>query len=188
MILHIRPARGYCALPYALFILFLTISFGGFAQPDSIREKPYQLRGKLDVPLLSIGTVGSVTGVLLREQHSPLDAGELAMQNASEVWSIDRSAVDNYSDGARIASDGLLAASYAAPLALLAFEEARSDAGTLGIMLLETILLNETLTGMTKALVTRPRPYTILIYLLSGGLTTITPSRFFRGIPRTVRQ
>ena len=146
--------------PYAFLILFLSASSGSYAQRNNAQDSPYQLRRGLEIPLMSVSTAGSLASVLLREQRSPLNAGELARLDASDVLALDRSAVDNYSDGARMASDGLLVASYAAPLALLAFEEARSDAGTLGLMLLEALLLNEALTGMTKALVTRPRPYT----------------------------
>lgn len=146
---------------YAFSVLFLLVSLGSYAQQRvDTRNSPYQLRYSQEIPLMGIGTAGSVVSVLLREQRSPLEVGELNELSTDNVLSIDRSAIANYSNGARIASDGLLIVSYAAPLALLAFEEARSDASTLGLMLLETLLLNETLTGMTKALVTRPRPYT----------------------------
>ena len=54
----------------------------------------------------------------------------------------------------------LLTLSYAPPITTLFLQGVSSDAGTIGVMLAETLLLNEALTGLAKTLVARPRPYT----------------------------
>ena len=129
------------------------IVIGGYAQ-----DSPYQLSEARDIPLLGVGLAGTIGSVLLKEQRDPLTLRELNSLRTDNILAIDRS-VGNFSNDARIASDVLVASTFAMPLVLLAFEESRADAGTWAVMLLETVLLNEALTGMTKALVTRPRPF-----------------------------
>ncbi len=147
--------RSYLTLFYALLLLFLSALFPAHAQ-----ESPYQLRRNLDVPLFGVGAAGSLAGLLWRTQREPLTIVELNALRVNDVWGPDRSATENYSSGARRISDVLVASSYVLPLAFLAFKDIRPDGGTLGVMLVETMLINEALTGLTKAAVLRARPYT----------------------------
>ena len=139
---------------YGLLILFLLLTTGASAQ-----EGAYQLRGRTEIPLLATGAAGVTASILLRDKHEPLSLEDVGKLNVDDILAFDGGGT-NYSEGAAATSDILVMSSFAAPLALLAFDETRSDAGTLGLILLETVMLNEALTGITKALVKRPRPYT----------------------------
>ena len=147
--------RTNLALRYALFLLLLSVCSGAYAQ-----EGTYQLRTAREVPLLATGAAGVTTSVLLRHQREPLSLEDVGKLNVSDILAIDRRTTRNYSEIAVTTSDALVGISFAVPFALLAFEAPRNDAGTLGVILLETVMLNEALTGITKALVRRPRPNT----------------------------
>ena len=147
------PWRRNLTLLYAFSLLLFSTHLGAYAQ-----EGTYQLRAAREIPLLATGAAGVAASVLLRHKHKPLSLEDVGKLNVSDILAIDRRTTGNYSEGAVKTSDALVGASYAAPLALLAFADARNDAGTLGLILLETVMLNEALTGITKALVRRPRP------------------------------
>lgn len=149
------PWRRNLTLLYAFALLFSSIYSDAYAQ-----EGTYQLRAAREIPLLATGAAGVAASILLRHKREPLSLDDIGKLNVSDVLAIDRRTTNNYSEGAVITSDALVGASYAAPLALLAFEDTRNDTGTLGLILLETVMLNEALTGITKALVRRPRPNT----------------------------
>ncbi len=137
-----------------LCLVFLLYSFAGYAQ------QRYALSPGKDISLLGAGVVGTTASILLRNKHKPLTAEDLGKLNASDIFAIDQSAASYYGRGARIASDVLLTTSYIFPLTTLFIEDVRSEANIIGIMLAETVLINEALTGVTKALVRRPRPFT----------------------------
>jgi membrane-associated phospholipid phosphatase len=147
--------RSNLTLLYALLLLLSSVLL-----PANAQEATYQLRRNLDIPLFGTGAAGSLAGLLWRTRREPLAIIELNALQINDVWEPDRSATRNYSRGARRTSDLLVASSYMLPLALLAFKDIRPDAGTLGVILVETILINEALTGLTKAAVQRARPYT----------------------------
>ncbi|MGB3779830.1 MAG: phosphatase PAP2 family protein [Tunicatimonas sp.] len=149
------PWRRNPTLLYAFLFLLLSTHSGAYAQ-----EGTYRLGAAREIPLLATGSAGVTASILLRHKREPLSLEDVGKLNVSDVLAIDRRATRNYSERAVITSDALVGASFAAPLVLLAFKETRSDAGTLGLILLESVMLNEALTGLTKALVRRPRPNT----------------------------
>nr|WKN35119.1 phosphatase PAP2 family protein [Tunicatimonas sp. TK19036] len=136
------------------FIFFCLLSPVGYSQHI------YQLKPAKEIPLLAAGVGGTITSVLLRNKYKPLTADDLGKLNASDIFAIDHSAASNYGKGARVASDVFVSVSYAFPLTTLFLPDIRSDPGTIGVMLAEALLINETLTGITKSLVRRPRPFT----------------------------
>lgn len=148
------PVRSRLTLAYGLVVLFLSTNFGAYAQ-----EGAYQLSNSREIPLLATGAAGVTASILLRNKREPLSLEDIGTLNVDDILAIDGRA-GNYGEGATTTSDVLVISSFATPLALLAFDETRSDAGTLGLILLETVMLNEALTGITKALIKRPRPYT----------------------------
>ena len=148
------PFRLHLTLVYALLLSSLSLSQEIFAQKGS-----YQLKTGREVPLLATGAAGVTASILLRDKREPLSLNDVGKLNADDILALDGKGT-NYSEGAATTSDILVMSSFAAPLALLTFGDTRHDAGTLGLILLETMMLNEALTGITKALVKRPRPYT----------------------------
>ncbi|WKN44110.1 phosphatase PAP2 family protein [Tunicatimonas pelagia] len=120
----------------------------------------YELKTARETTLLSVGATGTVVGAILRNNRETLKLAEVEELDINDVLALDQLSDGTYREGARITSDVLVGVSLAIPLTLLAFDNARADAGTLGVILLETLAINETLTGITKALAARPRPYT----------------------------
>jgi len=140
--------------PWGIALFFLLFS------NQTTYGQGYELKTAREITLLSVGAAGTATSILLREKREPLMLKDIANFSISDVFAIDRLSKGNYHEGAKTASDVLVSVSFALPLTLLAFDDARTDAGTLGVILLETVAINEALTGITKALVKRPRPYT----------------------------
>ena len=126
----------------------------------SSQDKAYQLSKSTDIPLLSGGALGTATSLWLRSKNDPYDLARIDQLDMDNLLPLDHSATDNFSEASRLTSDILLTASYTLPLTALIIPEARQNIGAISVMLAESILLNETLTGITKALVKRPRPYT----------------------------
>ncbi|MFP4088864.1 MAG: phosphatase PAP2 family protein [Cyclobacteriaceae bacterium] len=144
----------------ALPLIFFWITACLVSANATAQDKVYELDSKKEVPILSAGTAGTVTSLILRDKREPLQTANFSMLDPDRLLGIDRTAINNYNESARLASDIFLNASYLFPLTALAFQDARSEFGTISVMMLETILLNETFTGLTKTLVSRPRPFT----------------------------
>lgn len=143
--------------------LFSIVLLTGILLPQNpllAQEKAYQLNKNKEIPLLTTGTVGTITSLVLRNRQMPLDSLQIIELKRDHLLGFDLPATENYNKDARIASDVFLNISYLFPLTSLLIPEARQEFGTISVMLLETILLNETLTGLSKVLVSRPRPYT----------------------------
>ncbi|WPP52202.1 phosphatase PAP2 family protein [Catalinimonas niigatensis] len=143
----------------SLFLVILLI-LGTLGESAVAQQKAYQLSPGKEIPLLSVGAAGTVTSLLLRRNQVSLDSTQIVDLSSDRLLGVDLSAIDNYHQGARIASDVFLSVSYLFPLTPLLLKDARQEYGAISVMLLETILLNETLTGLSKVLVSRPRPYT----------------------------
>lgn len=120
----------------------------------------YELKTGREVALLSAGAAGTATSILLRERRQPFSLKEVDEFDINDIFALDRLSKGDYRERAKTTSDILVGASFALPLTFLAFDNTRADLSTLGLILLETITINEALTGITKALVKRPRPYT----------------------------
>lgn len=147
-------------LPRPLYLLLIYFIFFSLCSLPGHAQHSYQLTLSRELPLLTAGAAGTTASILLRNKNEPLTAESLGELNASDIFAIDQSATLFYGQGARTASDIFLTTSYAFPLTTLFLPDIRSDPGTIGIMLAETILLNEALTGITKAVIKRPRPFT----------------------------
>lgn len=142
-------------LPLVFYLLFFSI-FPTTSHGQSV----YDLSWKKEVPLLAGGFIGSAASLALRARHQPLSEAEIGRLNKSDVNAFDRSAIQYHGKGARKASDVLLTLSYAFPATTLFLPKNSKGIETIAVMLAETLLLNETLTGITKTWVQRPRPYT----------------------------
>lgn len=143
-----------------LFSIVLLLGILLPQNPLLAQEKAYQLSKNKEIPLLTTGTVGTITSLVLRNRQVPLDSLQIIELESDHLLGFDLPATENYNKDARVASDVFLNISYLFPLTSLLIPEARQEFGTISVMLLETILLNETLTGLSKVLVSRPRPFT----------------------------
>jgi len=90
------------------------------------------------------------------EPFLPEDVYEL---DVMDVPKIDRWVTRQYNLTAKRNSDITLFTSYLLPFTMLLGEESRSDFGSVGLITLEGLILNNGITSLTKNIVRRPRPY-----------------------------
>lgn len=159
----ILPAGGFCQGVLVLVLrqtAFLTLLAVLVTVAPTRAGHPFYDHDRstdLAVGALGVGLFGA--GFLLDRTSDPLTPAEIAALEPVRLNRLDRTAVDNWSPGADQASDYLVSASIAAPLTLLFSEPGRDQSGVIGVMYLETMLLNSGLTYLLKNTVARPRPY-----------------------------
>ena len=95
----------------------------------------------------------------LRQSTEVLSALDIESLDRSQVLAIDRFAVAYSSTRAADWSDYLHYSAMAFPLLIAGTGLAKKESGIVGLMLLETIGLNATLTFASKYIVKRPRPF-----------------------------
>ncbi len=127
--------------------------------PLLAQESPYHLDLKKDLIILGIGTSTLATRHYIQKNLTPLTEAEVFHLKTSDVWSIDRPATNNWSPRAGKASDIFLYASVAMPITLVAAKKTRSEAGKIGLLFLETMIINQATTDLIKGTAHRLRPF-----------------------------
>jgi membrane-associated phospholipid phosphatase len=120
-------------------------------------ESPFELEPRREWILLGTGAALGVTTLALISQVDRLTLDEIATLDINNVNSFDRRDMEPYRETA--AGDALLYTSYLLPLTFLTYEDTRKDWQTLGVMWIQTVLLQTGLNGIVKASVLRTRPY-----------------------------
>jgi membrane-associated phospholipid phosphatase len=123
----------------------------------ALAESPYRLAPAREWTLLGAGAAMGVTGLALADQREPFTEAELAGLDVADLNGFDRAGMEPFR--ATWDGDALAYASLALPLTLLADARTREDWKNLGCMWGEVLLLQAGLTGLTKGLVERARPY-----------------------------
>lgn len=123
----------------------------------SVADAPYRLDARQEWWLLGSGAAVWVAGMALLNGVDPFTSDELAALDVQDINSFDRAGMHPWRDDR--AADGLTAASYLIPIALLARDDARGDWRTLAVMWGEATLLNLGVNGVVKGAVERARPY-----------------------------
>jgi len=123
-----------------------------------IGQNPYELNLKKDLILFGGGTIGQISSVLISREIDEFTDQEIGLLNSSNINRFDRGAVDNYSLRSLEYSDVLLTGAYFFPALFLANKKSRSGFLEIGVLGVETFLLNATLTSITKISVQRTRP------------------------------
>ncbi len=119
----------------------------------------YELETGKELTISGIGLGLNVGTIFLNKSVAPLSEEEIFELNPLDIPKIDRWIIQNYNIQAQKSSDIALISSFVAPLTLIAADNARNNLGEVGLMSLETLLLNTGVTNLTKILVKRPRPY-----------------------------
>jgi membrane-associated phospholipid phosphatase len=101
----------------------------------------------------------TIAGSLIDDSITPLTEEQVARLDRQDVNFLDRPATSNYSPAVSRVSDWTVGTLIASPLALAALHDVRSDAATVGVMYLETMLLATFAPGIGKGCVTRTRPF-----------------------------
>jgi len=138
---------------FRLLILFLFLSLSVQAQ------SPYRSDPGRDMAI--IGTSLSLDGLAayIHAKNAILHPEDLEYLDPNDVWKFDRWVTRQYSTSAKKGSDLALYGSFALPLIFLMDNTTRNDFGKIGLISLEALLINHSLTNITKTTVKRPRPY-----------------------------
>lgn len=122
-------------------------------------QSPYTFSGARDGSLVGAGllTLG-ISYPLSKKVGSPTLA-EIENLNIEDIPEIDRWAARQHSMTAKKISDVFLFGSYLLPATMLAGEASRKDVGNGGLLALEALILNNGITGLTKVLAKRKRPF-----------------------------
>lgn len=143
-------------IPYHIFIwctLFLLTSL-----PVSTAQV-YTLNKTSDIALGSSILGLSVLDLALRQSTPVLTADDIMRLDRQELKAIDRFAVGRSSPQAASWSDYLHFSAMAMPLLLTTSQLTKKDYGVVGLLLLETVAANASMTFLTKYAVKRPRPF-----------------------------
>jgi membrane-associated phospholipid phosphatase len=122
-------------------------------------DDKYELEGGQEAAVLGSSAVLFGLGLWADQGYEPLTAEEIAQFDPATINWFDRSATGRWSPQAAKASDILVYTTMAAPVFLALTDQGSREAGTLGVMYLETLLLQGGLTFVTKNLFARTRPY-----------------------------
>jgi len=120
---------------------------------------PYTLETRREVILTAAGFAMVVGAIPVRNAQQTLTLDEIEALDPNDVNEFDRPATEQWSLGAKNASDVLVLALLASPVALTITEAGRGQSTAIGIMYLETFLLTNGMTQLLKGLTNRTRPY-----------------------------
>ena len=120
----------------------------------------HDLDGKLDGALLGSGAISFGLGFYFLGKVEPLTEADIMKLDPLRVNPFDRPTTKNWSLKAQKVSDITLRGSFLAQLALLLDGNSRDEAGTIGIMIAEAVLINNGITNIIKGTVKRSRPFT----------------------------
>ncbi len=138
--------------------VFCSILLAFCCKPELlVAETAFTLSKKLDIPLLSAGTVVCVSGLALNRigDSSKWDGSK---RDTSDINGFDRPFAQPYSKGLDTAATIYAYSLALAPAALCLLPD--SDWFTIGVMYAETVLFSQGIKEGTKSFVKRYRPYT----------------------------
>ncbi len=122
-------------------------------------EPVYDLDASTELAVGATGVGLFGVGYLANRGFEPLTPDDIASLDPSEINRWDRTAVDNWSPETARVSDYLMIASAIAPVSLMLSEPGRNQANIIGVMYLETIMINQGLTYLLKNTFGRSRPF-----------------------------
>lgn len=115
--------------------------------------------GNLDGWLLGSGALTFGSAYYLQKKVPLLTEEDILKVDPLLINPLDRPTTKNYNLRAKKTSDILLKSSAALPFLLLADRPSRNEFGIVSVMLTETILINNGITGIFKGSFRRKRPY-----------------------------
>jgi len=119
----------------------------------------YELDGGKEATVLGSSVILFGLGLWVDQGYEPLTPEEIARLDPATINSFDRAATSRWSPGAAKASDIMVYTTMAAPISLALTDQGSLEAGTIGVMYLETMLLQGAMTFLAKNSFERTRPY-----------------------------
>lgn len=119
----------------------------------------YELEKAKEIPLLTAGAGLTGLGYILERNIQPLSEETINTLDVNNIIGIDRFATRYWSTPLSNVSDYILTGGMVLPFGLAISARARKQAGPVAVMYLESFLITEGVTNVTKALVKRKRPF-----------------------------
>ena len=141
-----------------IFILLIILNVDAYAQSDTSRM--YSWNPDLDVILLLSST--SLNAYFLLEEPNGkrfISLDQIRSVSRDEISTFDVSATYNWNEQASSWSDVVQLSAMASPLLLMTSDKVRNEKWTIALMGLETMALNQGITGVLKLNTGRKRPY-----------------------------
>lgn len=144
-----------CRAGAATALLLATVAGPLHAQ----RPFPYRLAAGRESALLAVGLGTLGVGVVVNAELDVLTPQDIAALDPQGINGLDRPATTHWSRSASRVSDGLLLATIAGPMSLIAVAPGSPAPVTVAVMFGETILLANGIGQLSKTLIRRVRPY-----------------------------
>ncbi len=140
-------------------LLACLIITGSYAQ-----KPPYNFSYKKDIVIAASGLLFATTSLVLHQNQDALTPADIALLDSKDVWPVDRSATEHYSESSAQISDMLLVGSLGfnafLPLAGLKNNNNKWEhVFSIALLSAETNLLNYGGTELVKVLAHRTRPF-----------------------------
>lgn len=138
------------------------------------QDHVYDVSFKKDAPIMGVGLGLSALGIILGNNADKASLDVINSLDASMISSFDRGATSNYSSTAQTVSDVILYTGATLPFITYFSHKCRVQGADVGIMAIETFLITNGITNITKSLAKRYRPFNYnpdvsLETKLSGG-------------------
>ena len=117
-----------------------------------VDEQVYEVSWKKDAPILGGAIAGWIGTRYLVNNADKATADEVFELDRNNVWSFDRGATDNFSATAASISDVFLFSSLALPFTLYVSHGVNEQGVALGVMLVETVFITDTINNLLKLL------------------------------------
>jgi len=142
-----------------LIIILLFLPYSGNTQDAEHRqEQIYKFDWKKGLIIVGSGVGLSILGQISTNNVNPSTIAEINALDPMDVIGFDRGAITNDSETARNISDVILYSSLSLPVVAYFLPKCRFEGVSIGLMAVETLLLTNGVTNITKGLVRRTRP------------------------------
>jgi membrane-associated phospholipid phosphatase len=116
----------------------------------ALADDKYELEGGKEATVLGSSALLFGLGLWVDQGYEPLTPEEIAQLDPATINNFDRAATGRWSPGAAKASDIMVYTTMAAPISLVLTDQGALEASTIGVMYLETMLLQGAMTFLAK--------------------------------------
>jgi membrane-associated phospholipid phosphatase len=138
-----------------IVLFFLLLADGQMINAQQV----YRLSYAADCSVTGVGVATWIPGFILYKKKTVLTDTQVEMLNKNDIMKIDRFAVNFWNTNVARSSDVVMFTSMTLPGLLFISKQVRNEAGIITLMYAQTCLLNAGLTGLTKELTQRKRPF-----------------------------
>jgi len=139
-------------------LIFSALIFIGLHNANA--QASHELDTKLDAGLLGGGGISFGLGFYFMGKVDPLTEDQIKRLDPMNINAFDRPTTRIWNPKAHQLSNVTLKSSFFGQFALLLDENSRNEAGTIGTMMAEVILINNGITNIFKGTARRRRPFT----------------------------